>query len=103
MILIGLPEVMSLLLKFKEYVVRVGPFLPLKLFKVLTVFTEMSKLFFHNSNSLIALLLMEIMVAMGVKWKTLLTTSKTMVFQLKNNTLMWGDSNNVKKIMEIIK
>lgn len=103
MILIGLPEVMSLLLKAKEYAVHVGPFLPLKLFKVLTVFTEMSKLFFHNSNSLIALLLMEIMAVMGVKWKTLLTTSKTMVFQLKNNTLMWGDNNNVKKIMEIIK
>ena len=103
MILIGLLEAMSLLLKAKEYVVRVGPFLPLKLFKVLTVFTEMLKLFFHNSNSLIALFHMEIMAVMGVKWNTLLTTSKTMVFQLKNNTLMWGDSNNVKKIMEIIK
>jgi len=46
---------------------------------------------------------METMDVMEVKWKMLLITLKTTVFQLKNNILMWGDNNNAKKITEIIK
>lgn len=103
MILIGSPEVMSLLSKVKVYADHVGLFLLLRLSKVLTAFTEMSKYIFQNNNLSIAHLHMEIMVVMEAKWILLLIISKIMAFPLKNNTLILGDNKNVKKTMETIK
>ena len=103
MILIGLPEVMWLLSKAKEFADHVGHSQLLKLYKALIASTKISKSHFQNNNLLIAPLIMETMDATEVKFKVLMHTLRIMVFLLKNSILMLEDNNNVKEIMVTLK
>lgn len=94
---------MSLLLKIKEFVDRVGPSPQHKHFKALTVFSKTLTYQFPHNNLSTALLLMATTVATEERSKMLSLISKITAFLLRNSTLMLEDHKHARKISGTIK